>query len=174
MAVILNVRVCTSRPATCRNVRYEHPPAGPHQASHESRSAPDVRPPPVDGAQQWRTQRRRSLAGAVADNSRCGQPRSRPTRVSRSRSVGVRVPGVVRRGGLTAAAACSGGGAVIPAGVRFFVCTQPVDMRYGFDRLAQVARERIEPAVSRSCAPTYGCMSRSGLSERPQPYPCAA
>jgi transposase len=32
---------------------------------------------------------------------------------------------------------------VIPAGVRVFVCTQPVDMRYGFDRLAQVARERI-------------------------------
>jgi transposase len=32
---------------------------------------------------------------------------------------------------------------VIPAGVRIFVCTQPVDMRYGFDRLAQVARERV-------------------------------
>jgi len=31
---------------------------------------------------------------------------------------------------------------VIPAGVRIFVCTQPVDMRYGFDRLAQVAMER--------------------------------
>jgi hypothetical protein len=23
------------------------------------------------------------------------------------------------------------------------VCTEPVDMRYGFDRLAQVARERV-------------------------------
>jgi transposase len=32
---------------------------------------------------------------------------------------------------------------VIPAGVRIFVCTEPVDMRYGFDRLAQVARERV-------------------------------
>jgi transposase len=32
---------------------------------------------------------------------------------------------------------------VIPAAVRIFVCTQPVDMRLGFDRLAQVARERI-------------------------------
>jgi transposase len=32
---------------------------------------------------------------------------------------------------------------VIPAGVRIFVCTEPVDMRYGFDRLAQLARERV-------------------------------
>jgi transposase len=30
---------------------------------------------------------------------------------------------------------------VIPAGVRIFVCTEPVDMRRGFDRLAQTARE---------------------------------
>ena len=32
---------------------------------------------------------------------------------------------------------------MIPSGVRIFVCTEPVDMRYGFDRLAQVARERV-------------------------------
>lgn len=32
---------------------------------------------------------------------------------------------------------------MIPAGVRIFVCTAPVDMRLGFDRLIQVARERI-------------------------------
>jgi transposase len=32
---------------------------------------------------------------------------------------------------------------VIPDAVRIFVCTEPVDMRYGFDRLVQVARERI-------------------------------
>jgi transposase len=32
---------------------------------------------------------------------------------------------------------------VIPAGVRIFLCTEPVDMRYGFDRLSQVARERM-------------------------------
>jgi len=32
---------------------------------------------------------------------------------------------------------------VIPTGVRIFVCTAPVDMRLGFDRLIQVARERI-------------------------------
>lgn len=32
---------------------------------------------------------------------------------------------------------------MIPSGIRIFVCTQPVDMRYGFDRLAQVARERV-------------------------------
>ena len=32
---------------------------------------------------------------------------------------------------------------MIPAGVRIFVCTAPVDMRLGFDRLVQVARERI-------------------------------
>lgn len=32
---------------------------------------------------------------------------------------------------------------MIPAGVRIFVCTQPVDMRLGFDRLAQLARERV-------------------------------
>ena len=32
---------------------------------------------------------------------------------------------------------------MIPAGVRIFLCTEPVDMRYGFDRLAQVARERV-------------------------------
>ena len=32
---------------------------------------------------------------------------------------------------------------MIPADVRIFVCAAPVDMRFGFDRLAQVARERI-------------------------------
>jgi transposase len=32
---------------------------------------------------------------------------------------------------------------VIPAGVRIFVCMEPVDMRFGFDRLAQIARERV-------------------------------
>ena len=32
---------------------------------------------------------------------------------------------------------------MIPVGVRIFVCTAPVDMRLGFDRLVQVARERI-------------------------------
>lgn len=32
---------------------------------------------------------------------------------------------------------------MIPAAVRIFVCTEAVDMRLGFDRLAQVARERI-------------------------------
>lgn len=31
---------------------------------------------------------------------------------------------------------------MIPSGVRIFVCTEPVDMRRGFDRLAQTARER--------------------------------
>jgi len=32
---------------------------------------------------------------------------------------------------------------VIPAGVRIFLCTEAVDMRLGFDRLAQVARDRV-------------------------------
>jgi transposase len=32
---------------------------------------------------------------------------------------------------------------VIPAGLRIFLCTEPVDMRHGFDRMAQTARERI-------------------------------
>ena len=32
---------------------------------------------------------------------------------------------------------------MIPSGVRIFVCTEPVDMRQGFDRLAQTARSRI-------------------------------
>jgi transposase len=32
---------------------------------------------------------------------------------------------------------------VIPSGVRIFLCVEPVDMRLGFDRLAQVARERV-------------------------------
>ncbi len=32
---------------------------------------------------------------------------------------------------------------MIPDAVRIFVCTEPVDMRYGFDRLVQVAKERI-------------------------------
>ena len=32
---------------------------------------------------------------------------------------------------------------MIPAGVRIFVATEPVDMRHGFDRLAQAARDRI-------------------------------
>jgi transposase len=30
---------------------------------------------------------------------------------------------------------------MIPAGVRIFVCIEPVDMRRGFDRLAQTARD---------------------------------
>jgi transposase len=32
---------------------------------------------------------------------------------------------------------------VIPPGVRIFLCTEPVDMRHGFDRMAQTARERV-------------------------------
>ena len=32
---------------------------------------------------------------------------------------------------------------MIPAAVRIFVCTEPVDMRYGFDRLAYTAKSRI-------------------------------
>ena len=31
---------------------------------------------------------------------------------------------------------------MIPGGVRIFVCTAPVDLRFGFDRLAQRAREQ--------------------------------
>jgi len=31
---------------------------------------------------------------------------------------------------------------VIPAAVRIFVCTEPVDMRHGFDRLMLAAREK--------------------------------
>ena len=32
---------------------------------------------------------------------------------------------------------------MIPAGVRIFVSPEPVDMRYGFDRLAQIVRSRV-------------------------------
>jgi len=32
---------------------------------------------------------------------------------------------------------------MIPVGVRIFVCTEPIDMRYGFDRLAATARMRV-------------------------------
>jgi transposase len=32
---------------------------------------------------------------------------------------------------------------MIPAGVRIFVCTEPMDMRQGFDRMAQAARDRV-------------------------------
>lgn len=32
---------------------------------------------------------------------------------------------------------------MIPSQVRIFVCTEPVAMRQGFDRLAQTARERV-------------------------------
>jgi len=32
---------------------------------------------------------------------------------------------------------------MIPAAVRIVVCTEPVDMRYGFDRLAATAKSRI-------------------------------
>jgi transposase len=32
---------------------------------------------------------------------------------------------------------------MIPSQVRIFVCTEPVDMRQGFDRLALAARERV-------------------------------
>ena len=30
-----------------------------------------------------------------------------------------------------------------PAGLRVFVCTEPVDMRYGFDRLAASAKSKV-------------------------------
>ena len=36
---------------------------------------------------------------------------------------------------------------MIPTGVRIFVCTEPVGMRYGFDRLAPVACERDSPGL---------------------------
>lgn len=32
---------------------------------------------------------------------------------------------------------------MIPHSVRVFLCVEPVDMRLGFDRLAQLARERV-------------------------------
>lgn len=32
---------------------------------------------------------------------------------------------------------------MIPLGVRVFLCLEPVDMRLGFDRLAQIARDRV-------------------------------
>jgi len=32
---------------------------------------------------------------------------------------------------------------MIPVAVRILVCTEPVDMRYGFDRLASTAKSRI-------------------------------
>lgn len=32
---------------------------------------------------------------------------------------------------------------MIPVAVRIFVCTEPVDMRYGFDRLAATAKSRV-------------------------------
>jgi transposase len=32
---------------------------------------------------------------------------------------------------------------MIPAAVRIFVCTEPMDMRQGFDRLAQVVRAKL-------------------------------
>ncbi len=34
---------------------------------------------------------------------------------------------------------------MIPAAIRIFVCTEPVDMRHGFDRLMLAARERVGP-----------------------------
>lgn len=33
---------------------------------------------------------------------------------------------------------------MIPVNVRIFVCTEPVDMRSGFDRLALLAREKLQ------------------------------
>lgn len=32
---------------------------------------------------------------------------------------------------------------MIPSDVRIFLCVEPVDMRFGFDRLAQIARDRV-------------------------------
>jgi|SRR5579862_5632162 len=32
---------------------------------------------------------------------------------------------------------------MIPTELRIFVCTEPIDMRYGFDRLAAAVRERV-------------------------------
>jgi transposase len=32
--------------------------------------------------------------------------------------------------------------AMLPAEVRIYVCTEPIDMRYGFDRLVAAVRER--------------------------------
>jgi hypothetical protein len=44
---------------------------------------------------------------------------------------------------------------VIPSGVRIFLCVGPVGMRLGFDRLAQIARERVghDPARRGPAAP---------------------
>jgi transposase len=33
---------------------------------------------------------------------------------------------------------------MIPVNIRIFVCTEPVDMRRGFDGLAQLAREKLQ------------------------------
>ena len=51
-------------------------------------------------------------------------------------------PVAVRRFG-SRAIAFGPGARMIPGGVRIFVCTAPVDLRHGFDRLAQTARERV-------------------------------
>jgi len=50
---------------------------------------------------------------------------------------------------------------MIPTGVRIFVCTAPVDMRYGFDRLAQLARERVgqDPVEGGVINDNYFCRS---------------
>lgn len=32
---------------------------------------------------------------------------------------------------------------MIPSSVRIFVCPEPIDMRYGFDRLVQLCRQRL-------------------------------
>ena len=32
---------------------------------------------------------------------------------------------------------------MIPGGVRIFVCSAPVDLRHGFERLAHTARDRV-------------------------------
>jgi hypothetical protein len=40
---------------------------------------------------------------------------------------------------------------MIPAGVRIFVCTEPVDMRLGFDRLAQTARDIVGLGADQWC-----------------------
>ncbi len=51
---------------------------------------------------------------------------------------------------------------MIPTGERIFLCTEPIDMRHGFDRMAQAARERVGQDPQRAAL-----SSSSPIDERP-------
>jgi transposase len=110
------------------------------EARGEKRAWPSQKPPQTstaDGRDRRVHEHRDSRVRGSSSGAAGRALRAR----SRCRAVSARA-GELRRGG-AAPPPRSAGGVVIPAAVRIFVSTEPVDMRQGFDRLAQAVRAKL-------------------------------